>query len=107
MPSPQKRTEQTRHVEWPRGIETSYRAMTNSLNRIVSILPKPDWIVAGWSVAIKILLFLFAAKSFPALWDKHQTLRELFYNWNRWGAWPFQGIAEVGYSAARGTQALY
>lgn len=76
-------------------------------NRVVSILPKQDWIVVGWSLATKILLFVLAAKSFPALWDKRQTWRELFYNWDRWDAWHYQQIAQAGYSAAGVTKAFY
>src|SRR4051794_38376386 len=81
--------------------------MKRIFNRLVSILPKQDWIVAGWAVSIKVLLFVLASKSFPALWDKRQTWRELFYNWNRWDAWHYQRIAEVGYSASGVTKAFY
>lgn len=47
--------------------------MKNFSKRITYVLPKQDWIVVGWCISIKILLFVLAAKSFPAPWDKRQT----------------------------------
>jgi hypothetical protein len=40
-----------------------------SSTRILS-LPKQDWIVVGWVLAIKLLSFYFGAKSCALLWDK-------------------------------------
>ena len=108
MPSDRKGKELTPAVEGSQEAGSSFlESIRSGLSRVISLLPKQDWIVAGWSVGIKLLLFLLAAKSFPVLWDKHQTWRELLYNWNRWDAWHYQRIAEVGYSAMGVTKAFY
>jgi hypothetical protein len=43
------------------------------LTRIVSLLPREDWIVAGWVLAIKVPLFSFGAKRYAVLWDSYIT----------------------------------
>ncbi len=41
-----------------------------SFRQIVSFLPREDWIVVGWVMAMKLLLFYFGATSYAVLWDK-------------------------------------
>ena len=43
------------------------------IKRIIAFLPREDWIVIGWVIAIKTLLFVIGVKSYPMLWtDTHQ-----------------------------------
>ena len=41
------------------------------IKRVVAFLPREDWIVIGWVVAIKTLLVVIGVKSYPMLWDKY------------------------------------
>ena len=42
----------------------------DAIKRVVAFLPGEDWIVIGWVIAIKTLLFVIGVKSYPMLWDK-------------------------------------
>jgi hypothetical protein len=76
--------------------------------RIVSFLPREDWIVVGWVLAIEILLFFVGAKSYPILWDKPlDGARRWFGIWDQWDFGYYQKIAEFGYSQADGSLAFY
>jgi hypothetical protein len=78
------------------------------LRRIISLLPKQDWIVIGWVIAIKILLFVFAAKSYPILWDSHLNgVRHWFEIWDQWDFGYYREIAESGYNSGDGSLAFY
>jgi Gpi18-like mannosyltransferase len=70
------------------------------IKRAFSLLPKDDWLVVGWALATKILIFLFGIKSFQVLNDRrfhhaHEWL-ELF---NRWDARHYLQVAQMGYRA--------
>jgi Mannosyltransferase (PIG-V) len=79
-----------------------------SLRRIVSFLPREDWIVVGWVVAIKVLLFSFGAKSYAVLWDSYITSPyQRFEIWDQWDFGYYQKIAEFGYSGTDGSIAFY
>ena len=81
--------------------------MRNS-TRIVSLLPKQDWIVVGWVLAIKILLFYFGATSYAVLWDHYITSpHQWFEIWDQWDFGYYQKIAEFGYSGTDGSIAFY
>ena len=72
-----------------------------SLRRIVSFLPREDWIVVGWVMAIKVLLFSFGAKSYAVLWDNYITSPyQWFEIWDQWDFGSGPKIAEFGYSGA-------
>jgi hypothetical protein len=78
------------------------------LRRIVSFVPREDWIVVGWVLAIKILLFYFGAKSYAVLWDKYLTSPyQWFEIWDQWDFGYYQKIAELGYSGTDGSTAFY
>jgi len=78
------------------------------LTRIVSFLPREDWIVVGWVLAIKVLLFFFGAKSYAVLWDSYVTSPyQWFEIWDQWDFGYYQKIAEFGYSGTDGTIAFY
>jgi hypothetical protein len=79
-----------------------------SFRQIVSFLPREHWIVVGWLMAIKLLLFYFGTKSYPVLWDKSVTSpHQWFEIWNQWGFGYYQKIAEFGYSGTDGFTAFY
>ena len=62
-------------------------------------VPREDWLVIGWALAIKVLLFVFGAKAFMILDDKRlQSVSEWLSLWNRWDAQHFLQVAQVGYS---------
>jgi len=70
------------------------------LRRIASFLPKQDWIVVGWVVAIKLLLFLVGVKSYPMLWDRYEPRPDKWLQiWDQWDSGYYREIAEFGYGA--------
>src|ERR1043166_855276 len=76
--------------------------------RIVSLLPRQDWIVVGWVLAIKMLLFWFGAISYAVLWDHYITSpRQWLEIWDQWDFGYYQKIAEFGYSGTDGSTAFY
>ena|SRR5438034_8135817 len=79
-----------------------------SFRQIVSFLPREDWIVVGWVMAIKLLLFYFGTTSYPVLWDQSVTSpHQRFEIWNQWDFGYYQKIAEFGYSGTDGSTAFY
>jgi len=78
------------------------------LRRIASLLPKQDWIVVGWVIAIKLLLFLVGVKSYPMLWDRPEPRPDNWLQiWDQWDFGYYRKIAEFGYGAGDGSLALY
>ena len=78
------------------------------MRRIVSLLPKQDWIVVGWVLAIKILLFLIGIKSYPMLWNRYPpSPHQWLQIWDQWDFGYYQKIAEFGYSREDGSIAFY
>ena len=79
-----------------------------NFKRIVSFLPREDWIVVGWVLAIKMLLFWFGAISYAVLWDRYITSpHQWFAIWDQWDFGYYQKIAEFGYSGTDGSTAFY
>ena len=78
------------------------------LTRATSLLPKEDWIVIGWVLAIKVLLFFFAAKTYAIIWNSWLgSVRHWFEIWNQWDVQYYQEIAQFGYNADDGSLAFY
>ena len=78
------------------------------IKRVVAFLPREDWIVIGWVVAIKTLLVVIGVKSYPMLWDKYApTPNRWFALWDQWDFGYYQKIAEFGYEAKDGSLAFY
>jgi hypothetical protein len=76
--------------------------------RIASFLPREDWIVVGWVMAIKLLLFSFGAMSYAVLWDNYITNPYQWFGiWDQWDFGYYQKIAEFGYSGTGGSIAFY
>ncbi len=64
-------------------------------------LPREDWIVVGWVLSIKILLFVFGAKSFRILENRPLPGRFGWLEiWNRWDSLHYLQVAQFGYNAA-------
>ena len=64
-------------------------------------LQREDWLVVGWVLAIKILLFIFGAKSFRILENKPLPGRFGWLDiWNRWDSLHYLQVAQFGYNAA-------
>jgi len=79
-----------------------------TLRRIFSFLPREDWVVVGWVIGIKILLFYLGTKSYAVLWDKYITSpHQWFEIWDQWDFGYYQKIAEFGYSGTDGSTAFY
>jgi len=72
------------------------------------VLQSADWIVVGWVLAIKLLLFVLAVKSYPIFWERYlKGPHQWFDIWNRWDAVHYQRIAQFGYAATGVTKAFY
>ena len=83
-------------------------SIRQAIRRIVAFLPREDWIVIGWVIAIKTLLFVIGVKSYPMLWDKYApTPNRWFEPWDQWDFGHYQKIAEFGYEAGDGSLAFY
>jgi Mannosyltransferase (PIG-V) len=66
--------------------------------RIVDLVPRPDRVVIGWVIAIKILLVFFGTVAFRALENKHLPPQNGWLAiWNRWDALHYLEIAKSGY----------
>jgi hypothetical protein len=69
--------------------------------RVVSILSRDDWLVVGWVLSIKILLFVFGAKSFCILENKPLPSKLGWLQiWNRWDSLHYLQVAQFGYTAS-------
>jgi Mannosyltransferase (PIG-V) len=83
-------------------------SIRQAIRRIGDFLPSEDWIVIGWVMAIKTLLFVIGVKSYPMLWDKYApTPNRWFEPWDQWDFGYYQKIAEFGYEARDGSLAFY
>jgi hypothetical protein len=75
-------------------------AILEASKRSLALLPLDDWLVIGWALTIKGLLFGFAAKSFQVLEDKSLPGRYGWLEiWNRWDATQYQQLAQFGYGS--------
>jgi hypothetical protein len=73
-----------------------------------AVLQREDWIVVGWVMAIKVLVFVLAVKSYPIFWDKYlKGPRQWFDIWNHWDAVHYQQIAQFGYAPTGVTKSFY
>ena len=64
------------------------------------MLSGDDWLVVGWVLAIKLLLFVFGAKSYQILEnDRPVGFLAWLEIWDRWDAIHYLRLAEFGYTA--------
>ncbi len=75
----------------------------------IALLPKDDWLVIGWVLATKILLFAFGVRSYQILEDKRLEggAHPWFDIWNRWDALHYQSLAKAGYSGLPAIKILF
>jgi len=74
-------------------------AFVGPRDRFQNFLANLDWNVIGMILVIKVLLFLFAAYSFPILEDKNVGgFAGIFQIWNRWDSLNYLRLAQNGYS---------
>lgn len=65
----------------------------------MALVPRQDWIVIGWALVMKALLFLVGFSAIHIYQNKRlSSWREAFTIWSRWDALTFLKIAEHGYS---------
>lgn len=70
----------------------------HKFRRALSVFLQRDGIVIGWTLAIKVLLFLFGAVAYQVLENKPVPgLRGVLQVWNRWDAPAYQHLAQFGY----------
>jgi hypothetical protein len=82
--------------------------MMRKVTRVIALLPKQDWIVGGWVIAIKLLLFYFGVKSYYVIEDKRlHGVHGWFEIWNRWDALHYLAIAQSGYKPTGVSRAFY
>ena len=76
-------------------------AISERIRRSIAQVPREDWLVIGWVLAIKLLLFVFGAKSFQVLENKPLPDKYGWLEiWNRWDAILYQHLAQFGYSSS-------
>lgn len=79
-----------------------------SVRRALALLPKEDWLVVGWTLSIKFLLFVFGAKSFRILENRPLTGDHPWLEiWDRWDSLHYQGLAKIGYQPTGVSKAFY
>jgi Gpi18-like mannosyltransferase len=83
------------------GTDSPWRTIREWWARIIALLPREDWLVVAWVVAIRILLFIFGSKSYEILENKRT---EGWFGWvdlwNRWDADQYLKLARFGYTNA-------
>src|SRR5712692_2677036 len=82
------------------GPPTPGLTVREQITRAVSVLPKSDWLVIGWVLATKILLFVFGIKAYQVLENERATgVRGRLELWNHWDAPHYLELAQMGYTA--------
>jgi hypothetical protein len=66
----------------------------------IALIPGRDWLVVGWTLAIKFLLIFYGGKSFQVLQNERpKGVHGWLELWNQWDSIHYQKLAEVGYEA--------
>jgi hypothetical protein len=75
------------------------RTIAESCGRITGLLSVDDWLVVGWVLAIRGLLFIFGSRSFQILENKRTPGWFGWIDlWNRWDADQYLKLAQFGYT---------
>src|SRR5947207_2150071 len=75
------------------------------LSQAAGLLPHDDWLVVGWVLAIKFLLFIFGVRSFQAL--ENSVPPGWLVIWNRWDSIHYLDVAEFGYRSSSTLKAWF
>jgi hypothetical protein len=80
------------------GTDSPWRTIRNAGARVTRLLPGDDWLVIGWVLMIRVLLFVFGSKSYQILENKRTPGWFGWIDlWNRWDADQYLKIAQFGY----------
>jgi Gpi18-like mannosyltransferase len=72
------------------------------------LLSRDDWVVAGWVMAMKVLLLLLGATSYSILWNTRlDGTGQWFEIWNRWDTGIYEQIAQFGYTGGDFLRSFY
>jgi len=87
-------------------------SLTSTINkrlmRLIALVPKRDWLVVGWVLAIKILLLVFGVKSYQVLQDERiASVHGWLEIWHRWDALHYQKLAQFGYGSMENLKAWF
>jgi hypothetical protein len=84
-----------------RGTDSPWRTIGERWARTIALLPREDWLVLGWVLAIRVLLFIFGTKSYQILENKRTAGWFGWVDlWNRWDADQYLKLAKFGYTNA-------
>jgi len=72
----------------------------------MELLTRDDWLVIGWTLGMKLVLYLFGAETFRIYEDKVLPQGWLQV-WNRWDSLHYLDIAQYGYAADPVSKAFY
>jgi hypothetical protein len=76
------------------------------IKRSIALASRENWLVIGWVLIIKLLLFVFAAKSFQVLEDRPLPDKYGWLEiWNRWDSIHYQHLAQFGYTSSYDSKA--
>ena len=75
------------------------------LSQAAGLLPHDDWLVVGWVLAIKFLLFIFGVRTFQAL--ENSVAPGWLVIWNRWDSIHYLDVAEFGYRSSSTLKAWF
>jgi hypothetical protein len=76
------------------------------IKRSIALASREDWLVIGWVLIIKFLLFVFAAKSFQVLEDRPLPGKCGWLEiWDRWDSIHYQHLAQFGYTSSYDSKA--
>lgn len=90
--------------------EVSEQIIAGPVNRKrwFEFLPREDWLVVGWTLGLKLVLFIFGVESWRIYEDKPLPQPEGWLQvWNRWDAPHYLEIAQQGYSATGVSKMFY
>src|SRR5579864_7870522 len=66
----------------------------------IALVSKDDWLVIGWVLATKLLIFVFGIKSFQVFENQRfQQTHDWLELFNRWDAPHYLKVAQAGYTA--------
>ncbi len=81
-------------------------AILERIKRSIALASRENWLVIGWVSIIKLLLFVFAAKSFQVLEDRPLPDKCGWLEiWNRWDSIHYQHLAQFGYTSSYDSKA--
>jgi Gpi18-like mannosyltransferase len=80
--------------------DSPWQAIVGRIAAVVSLLAKDDWLVVGWALATKVLIFVVGMKAVQIFDDKRfQSSHEWLELFNRWDAPHYLQVAQFGYTA--------